>query len=129
MHAVTIPNSPQTTTHIVIVTACLLTVFFVVRFWFAWHHNNRVVAEMGGFTPTEASLARSHAVLLFVCVFGSMGLAVGSVLSPTVRDFLAAVGEHGTLLRFLALPVVSMYLLWLRIRLRRSARERAARMS
>ena len=58
-----------------------------------------------------------------------MGLAIGAVLSPAVRDVLAAVGERGTLLRFLALPLVSLYLLWLRVRIRRSARERAGRIA
>ena len=122
-------NSPQTTAYLVIGVASVLTVAFVVRFWFAWRANKRVAAEMGGFTATEASLARSHAVMIVVAVFGSMGLAVGAVLSPTVRDMLAAVGERGRVLRFLALPVVSLYLLWLRVRIRRSARERASRAS
>ena len=120
-------NSPETTTYLVIGVASLLTVAFVVRFWFAWRHNNRIAADMGGFTPTESSLARGHAVLIFVAVFASMGLAIGAVLSPTVRDFLAAVGERGTVLRFLAVPFVTLYLLWLRVRIRRSARERAGR--
>ena len=118
-------NSPQTTTSIVIVGASLMTVLFVVRFWFAWRSNNRVAASMGGFTPTESSLARSHAVMLFVVVFGSMALAIGAVLSPAVRDALAAVGEHSRVLRLIALPFVAAYLLWLRIRIRRSARIRS----
>ena len=130
MHAAaTNLNSPETTTYLVVGVASLLTVAFVVRFWFAWRHNARVAAEMGGFTPTESSLARVHAVLIFVAVFASMGLAIGAVLSPAVRDVLAAVGERGTLLRFLAVPFVTLYLLWLRVRIRRSARERASRVA
>ena len=130
MHVVaTTLNSPQTTTYLVIGVASFMTVFFVVRFWFAWRANNRLAASMGGFTQSEASLARVHAVLTFVVVFASMGLAVGSVLSPDVRDFLGAVGERGWWLRLVALPFVSLYLLWLRGRIRRSARERAARQS
>ena len=130
MHAApTDLDSPHTTTYLVIAVASVLTVVFVVRFWCAWRANNRVAAEMGGFTPTEASLARGHAVMIFVAVFGSMGLAIGAVLSPAVRDLLAAVGERGTVLRFLAVPFVLLYLLWLRMRIRRSARERASRAS
>lgn len=128
MHATTL-NSPQTTTYLVIGVASLMTVFFVVRFWFAWRANNRLAASMGGFTPSESSLARVHAVLIFVVVFASMGLAVGSVLSPAIRDFLGAIGERGWWLRLVALPFVSLYLFWLRGRIRRSAHERAARQS
>ena len=58
-----------------------------------------------------------------------MVLAIGAVLSPAVRDVLAEVGERGTLLRFLAVPFVTLYLLWLRVRIRRSARERASRVA
>jgi hypothetical protein len=130
MHLVaTTLNSPRTTTYLVIGVAGFLTIAFVIRFWFAWRHNNSVAASMGGFTPTESSLARVHAVLIFVAVFASMGLAIGAVLVPTVRDFLAAVGERAYWLRFAAVPIVTLYLLWLRVRIRRSVRERAARAS
>lgn len=130
MHVVaTTLNSPQTTTYLVVGVASVMTVAFVVRFWLAWRNNARVAAAMGGFTPTEASLARGHAVLIAVAVFASMALAVGAVLTPTVRDFLAAVGERGDWLPFGAMPLVSLYLLWLRVRIRRVARERAGRPS
>ena len=130
MHTVALTsNSPATTTYLAIGVAGFMTVAFVLRFWFAWRNNARLAASMGGFTPTEASLARGHAVMVAVVVFASMGLAVGSVLSPAVRDVLAAVGERATWLRFAAVPFLSAYLLWLRVRIRRSARERAARTS
>ena len=120
-------NSPRTTTYIVIGVASFMTVAFVLRFWFAWRSNARRAESMGGFTPSEASLARGHAVVTFVVVFASMGLAVGAVLLPGVRDFLGAVGERGWWLRLVALPFVAIYLRWLLTRIRRSARERAAR--
>jgi hypothetical protein len=120
-------NSPQTTTYLVIGVASFITVAFVVRFWLAWRHNSRLAAEMGGFTRSEASLARVHAVLILVAVFGSMGLALGAVLSPAVNDALAAVGERSEWLPFVAVPFVGLYLLWLRGRIRRSALERASR--
>ena len=128
MHATaTTLNSPQTTTYLVIGVASFMTVLFVVRFFFAWRSNARLAESMGGFTRTEASLARVHAVLIFVAVFASMGLAVGAVLVPAVRDFLAAVGERGEWLPFAAMPFVALYLLWLRSRIRLSVRERAGR--
>jgi len=128
MHtAATTLNSPDTTTFLVIAVARLMTVAFVVRFWFAWRSNARLAASMGGFTPTEASLARSHAALIVVTVLGSMGLAVAAVLVPAVRDFLAAVGERSRWLSFAAVPFVALYLLWLRRQIRRSVRERASR--
>lgn len=128
MHAVAANlNSPETTTYLVIGVASLMTVAFVVRTWLAWRSNARLAATMGGFTPTEASLARGHAVLIAVAVFASMGLAVGAVLSPAVRDLLAAVGERGRWLPLAAMPFVSLYLMWLRGRIRRSVRERAGR--
>src|SRR5262245_65989025 len=96
-------NSPETTKYLVIGVASLLTVAFVVRFWFAWRSNARLADSMGGFTPTESSLARVHAVLIFATVFGAMGLAIGAVLSPAVRDSLAAVGARAWWLRVLGL--------------------------
>jgi hypothetical protein len=122
-------NSPQTTTYLVIGLASLTTVAFLVRFWFAWRSNARLAAAMGGFTPTESSLARSHAALIIFGVLASMGLAVGAVLVPAVREFLAAVGERGRWVRIVPIPFGTLYLLWLRSRIRRSARERAARAS
>ena len=130
MHAVAANlNSPETTTYLVIGVASFMTLAFVVRFWFAWRSNARLADTMGGFTPTEASLARGHAVLIGFVVFASMGLAVGAVLSPAVNDFLAAVGERGDWLPFAAMPFVALYLLWLRGQIRGSVRERAARPS
>src|SRR5262245_45794234 len=120
-------NSPRTTTYLVIGVASFMTVFFVLRFWFAWRSNARLATSMGGFTPSESSLARVPAVLIFVVVLASMSLAVGAVLSSGVRDFLGAVGERGWWLRLVAFPFVGLYLLWLRGRIRRSACERAAR--
>jgi hypothetical protein len=128
MHAAaTTLNSPDTTKFLVIGVASVMTVAFVVRFWFAWRANTRLAASMGGFTPTEASLARSHAALIILTVLGSMGLAVAAVLAPPVRDFLAAVGERSKWLPFAAIPFVALYLLWLRRQIRRSVRERASR--
>jgi hypothetical protein len=130
MHAVaTTLNSPATATYLVIGVASFMTVAFVVRFWLAWRNNARLAATMGGFTPTEASLARGHAVLIAVAVFASMGLAVGAVLLPAVRDFLAAIGERGKWLPFVAMPLVTLYRLGLRRWIRRSVRERAGRQS
>jgi hypothetical protein len=120
-------NSPETTKYLVAGVASFMTVFLLLRIWFAWRSNARVAASMGGFTPTEASLARSQLVMLVVIVFGSMGLAIGAYFVPPVRDFLAAVGERGRWLRVVPIPFGALYLLWLRGKVRRGLRERAAR--
>ena len=111
MHAAAINlNSPETTTYLVIGVASLLTVAFVVRFWFAWRHNSRLAAEMGGFTKTEASLARQReyfseraitdADAALALVLGRLeeicGRAGGDqVISKLLRQFNAVTGLSG----------------------------------
>ena len=121
-------QSPQTTTAIVLVMAPLLLVVLGTYFVVAYRRNQRMAAQhYGGLTATEASLNRGHGLAIMAVLVVTMGLAVGTVLSPTVRDALASVGEQSRWLPFAFVPVALLYMRWLSRKVRSAASERAER--
>lgn len=119
-------HSPEMTKFIVIGVSCLLTVVLGTYFVVAFRRNQRGGSALGELTPAERSVNRIHAVAIMGVLVGSMALAVGSVVSPAVRDALSTVGDHSRRLPLLLIPVVVLYGRWLTRRSRVIARERAA---
>jgi heme/copper-type cytochrome/quinol oxidase subunit 2 len=115
----------DTTTMIVIAVAGVMTVVLGTWIVVSLRRNQRLARSMGGFTPTESKLNRSHGVALVAVLVISMGLAVGSAVSAPVRDALAAVGENSRWLTLAAIPVALVYGRWMRKRVGAALAERA----
>lgn len=119
-------NSPEFTKYLVIGVSSFLAVALGTYFFVSFRRNQRGSAGMGPLTPSEKRLNRQHAVAILFVLFGSMALAVGAVVSPEVQDVLSKVGDQGSRLPLLAIPLVLVYARWLSRRMQVIAAERAA---
>lgn len=118
----------MTGNQIAVVAAPAMVVVLGSYFVVALRRNRRMAArELGGLTRTESSIDRVHAIAVLAVLVLSMGLAFGAATSTAVRDALADAGEHGTWVRFAAIPVVLVYGRWLTRRIARASHERRSR--
>lgn len=118
-------NSPETTKYLVIGVASFMAIAGSLWFIVSYRRNTRVTAQ-GHLTPTEQSLNRGHGAAILIGLIGSMLLAVGAVLVPTVRDALSVVGENSRWIPATLIPLLLGYLRWLSRRMVKASAERAA---
>lgn len=119
------PAASGTTNVIIVSVAIAMTVLLGGWIVVSLRRNRRLADSMGGLTRTESSLQRSHGIALVVVLLVSMGLAVGTVVSSTVRDALASVGENSRVLTLAAIPFALVYGRWVSKRIGAARAERS----
>lgn len=124
MPLVAASSTPQSTRTIVITVAVVIGVLWLAYFFVSLRRNNR---RAGGLTPTESHISRVHVVMIVGTLVVCFGLAIGTVLSDSVRDVLAEFGESAWWVRLAAVPLIFAYLAWLSRNMAKSSFERARR--